>query len=91
MGRRTAEKPILLSKKLKEVRLLLGFTQEQMYESIKQTGVSIHLGYVSLFETGQRTPSLFILLAYSRVSGIPMEIFVDDKLELTRTLFKKFS
>jgi transcriptional regulator with XRE-family HTH domain len=83
MGRKAAEKPQLLSVKLKNARLCLGFTQEQMYDALKNTGVDVHLGYVSLFETGQRIPSLLVLLAYSRISGVEMEVFVDDTLELT--------
>ncbi len=91
MGRRAAEKPLLLSEKLIKIRLRLGFTQEKMYESIRETGVNIHPGYISLFETGQRIPSLLILLAYSRIGGIAMEIIVDDKLELTENYFKETS
>lgn len=88
MGRKSAEKPLLLAGKLKKARLLLRFTQEQMHQSIKEAGADIHLGYVSLFETGQRVPSLLTLLAYSRVSGIAMEVFVDDGLEMTENLLK---
>lgn len=82
MGRKVAEKPLLLAGKLKKARLLLECTQEQMYVSVKKAGADIHLGYISLFETGQRVPSLLTLLAYSRVSGVAMEAFVDDSLEL---------
>ena len=83
MGRKTASKPKFLADKLTKARLALGFTQEQMYEALKETGVNLHLGYISLFEAGQRVPSLLVLLSYSRVSGISMEKFVDDKCELS--------
>ncbi len=82
MGRKAAEKPQLLSDKLKNVRLFLGFTQERMYSELRNKGADIHLGYISLFESGERIPSFLVLLAYARVSGIPMEVFVDDKLDL---------
>ncbi len=84
MGRKVAEKPRLLSSKLKQVRLSLNFTQEQMFEALKDKGADVHLGYVSLFETGQRIPSLLVLLAYSKTSGVRMEVFVDDTSELSK-------
>ena len=84
MGRKAAAQPRLLASKLRQVRLSLNFTQEQMYEALKDKGTDIHLGYVSLFEAGQRTPSLLVLLAYSKISKVKMEVFVDDTLELIR-------
>lgn len=84
MGRKAAERPQLLSLKLKQIRLFLDFTQEQMYKALKDKGADVHLGYVSLFETGQRIPSLLVLLAYSKISGVRMEVFVDDTLKLSK-------
>lgn len=90
MGRKTAPKPEFLSDKLTKVRLLLGFTQEQMYGALKESGANLHLGYISLFEAGQRVPSLLVLLAYSKVSGILMEAFVDDRCDLPE-IYSKYS
>lgn len=82
MGRAKADSPERLAYKLKIIRSKLNFTQEKMYEVLSNEGVNLHLGYISLYELGERIPSLLILLAYSRVSKIPMEYFVDDKLDL---------
>lgn len=54
-----------------------------MYEALRNNGANLYLGYISLFESGQRLPSLLVLPAYSKISGITMEAFVDDELEIT--------
>jgi hypothetical protein len=38
------------------------------------------------FETGEREPSLLILLEYSRVAGVSLEVLVDDGLKVPRKL-----
>ncbi len=81
MGRSKAEYPKRLPLKLKASRIKLNLTQEKMYEALKEEGASLYPGYISLYELGERLPSLLVLLAYSRVSQIPMEYFVDDNLE----------
>ena len=41
-------------------------------------------GHVSELEGGRREPSLFYLLAIARLTGIPMEILMDDDLGLPK-------
>ncbi len=86
MGRARANRPQRLAEKLRTVRLHLQWTQEKMYAELKAAGANLHPGYVSLYESDERVPSLLVLLAYSRVSKISMEIFADDKLELPGTI-----
>ena len=43
-------------------------------------------GHVSELEGGRREPSLFYLLAIARLTGIPMEILMDDDLGLPNRL-----
>lgn len=83
MGRSKAKQPKHLAGKLKTLRSELNLTQEKMYEVLKAEGASIYPGYIGLYEMGERIPTLLVLLAYSRVSKIPMEYFVDDELDLT--------
>ena len=82
MGRAPQQRPVRLQKKLRQVRLRLEFSQIQMYEALLKEGAKLHKGYVSLYETGERVPSLIVLLAYTRLSETAMEYFVDDKLDL---------
>ncbi|HVF66821.1 MAG TPA: hypothetical protein VM914_04110 [Pyrinomonadaceae bacterium] len=41
---------------------------------------------ISNFEQGKREPPIQLLLAYSRLANIPLEILADDKLDLPAEL-----
>jgi hypothetical protein len=43
-------------------------------------------GHISDFELGKREPNLIVLLAYSKLSNIPLNNIVDDELELPEKL-----
>jgi transcriptional regulator with XRE-family HTH domain len=51
-------------------------TQEELAKH-----VGTDSGSISRFENGKRDPSLLEMLAYSRVSGVAMDVLVDDKLK----------
>jgi transcriptional regulator with XRE-family HTH domain len=81
MSRVRAGQPKRLAGKLKALRLKLGFTQEAMFAALKQsmpTDSVIHIGYLARDEAGTRVPSLSVLLAYSRIGKIPLEVLIDD-------------
>jgi transcriptional regulator with XRE-family HTH domain len=82
MGRAKAEQPKLLARKVKEIRLKLGFTQEEMARALEKQGVKIYRGYVGLYEIGERMPPVLIILAYAKVAGISTDQLIDDRLEL---------
>lgn len=82
MGRSRQPRPKKLAKKLREIRLRMGLTQKEMFERIKDRKTLLYPGHISLYESDQRLPPLVVLLKYARVSGIAMEVFVDDDLEL---------
>ena len=82
MGRGKQEIPIKLAGKLKIAREKLGYTQAQMCEAIRKYNLKIYPGYIGLYEVGERLPSLLILLAYSKITKIKMEDFVDDSVEI---------
>jgi hypothetical protein len=35
---------------------------------------------ISRFERGEREPNLLVLLAYSRVVGLSVDVFIDDRI-----------
>jgi transcriptional regulator with XRE-family HTH domain len=54
-------------------------SQTEMARALELT---VHYSAVSNYELGTREPDLIIVLRYARLAGVPMEILVDDKLNL---------
>ncbi len=79
MARYKRKAPKKLAGKLREVRLRLDMTQQQVADAIG-TDVSS----ISRFERGLREPSLLEILQYSYLSGVGIEILIDDKRSLTK-------
>ena len=83
MGRGRQERPEKLAEKLKGIRLKLGLTQPQMFELLDDKKIKLYVGQISLFENGQRMPSLLVLLKYARLAKVSMDVLVDDELALS--------
>jgi transcriptional regulator with XRE-family HTH domain len=79
MARYRRENPTKLGSKMREVRLRLDMTQEEV---AKRLGTDS--GAISRYERGLREPSLLELLAFSKMSGVGMEVLVDDKMSLAK-------
>lgn len=79
MARYRRKSPKHLGSKMREIRLRLDMTQEEVAAEL-----GIDSGAISRFERGLREPSLLELLTFSRISGVNMEIFVDDKISLAK-------
>ena len=86
MGTSRRPRPARLASKLRQIRIRLGLTQEQLGELLTTRKSPVYPGHVSEFERGKREPSLLALLSYARIAGIPIELLVDDKLDLTTNL-----
>jgi transcriptional regulator with XRE-family HTH domain len=67
-----------LLQKLLRIRHSLGLSQPKL---AKVLGVRDYSD-ISKYEWGKNEPPLFVLLAYSRASDIPLEKIVDDELTL---------
>jgi transcriptional regulator with XRE-family HTH domain len=74
--------PKRLAAKLTQIRAALGLTQGQMIEYLEYTESPLYPSYISGFETGEREPSLLVLLAYARCAGISTDVLIDDSLDL---------
>ena len=81
MGTRSRPKPKHLAKKLKQVRVTLGLSQNELIERL---GVDepIVRSTISAFERGVREPSYPVLLKYARLGGVSTDVLIDDYLEL---------
>jgi transcriptional regulator with XRE-family HTH domain len=86
MGRSRRPQPARLAEKLSEIRARLDLSQTQMVKRLGDAGERLQPGHISEFESGARVPSLLVLLQYSRIAGVPMEVLVDDKLDLPKRL-----
>ena len=82
MGRAHRYRPRGLGKKLLLIRNHLGLTQPELIELLAIKGQKLYPSTISLFEKGDREPSLLVLLRYSRLVKIPMETLADDKIRL---------
>jgi transcriptional regulator with XRE-family HTH domain len=85
VGRKAQKRPKRLARKLVLIREREGVTQAEMATRLKKHGAekTTHSGYVADFESGRRIPSLFTLLAYSRLAKVSTDFLIDDALDLT--------
>lgn len=86
MGSGRRPRPARLAKKLEEIRLKLDLTQQQMFDLLGDTGTRLYVGHIDDYEKNRRVPTLQVMLAYARVVGIPMELIVNDDLDLPHRL-----
>jgi hypothetical protein len=81
MGRGTRPKPARLAEKLVYIRRALSLSQNGLIKHLRETDDLIRED-ISEFERGRREPPLPVLLKYARAAGVPMDVLVDDELDL---------
>lgn len=84
MGRAHRIRPKRLAAKLLAIRTRLDLTQPELIKALNVKGARLHPASISLYENGEREPSLIVLLRYARLAGVTMDVLVDDKLDLPR-------
>jgi DNA-binding XRE family transcriptional regulator len=77
--RRRSNKPLKLGHKLLTIRKRLRMSQTQMARALD---LKAHYSTVSHYELGTREPDFLVLLRYTRLAGVRMEVLVDDQLSL---------
>ncbi len=82
MGASPRVRPERLALKLGQVREKLGLTQVEIAVELSDKAVVVTDKDISKWEKGERDPSLVVVLRYSRLIKVPMEVFADDKLDL---------
>jgi transcriptional regulator with XRE-family HTH domain len=85
MGKGKRPRPVHLGNKLRSVREQLGLSQNEM---LRHLGLDDELTReeLSAYERSVREPPLHVLLKYSQVSRVWMNVLADDELELPVTL-----
>jgi len=84
MGRANRIRPKRLGEKLEFIRTSLNLTREQIIERLDYTESNLYPQNIWGFEKSEREPNLLILLAYSRLAQIHLEVLVDDALDLPK-------
>ena len=74
-------RPARLADKLLQIRNALGLSQTEMLRHL-QAEDQIDYTTISKYELGKNEPPLTILLQYARVAGVPVEVLIDDELDL---------
>lgn len=89
MGRGKRIIPVGMPDKLKAIRLKQNRTMEGMAQTLEKElevlgykDMSIQSGHISEYEQGKREPLLPVLLAYSKISNLDINVFVDNQIEL---------
>jgi transcriptional regulator with XRE-family HTH domain len=85
MGNRRP-RPARLAEKLLHIRAALGLSQSEMLRALGTAAEKKDRHYISLFETGQREPSLLILFEYAKAAGVCLDVLVDDTQDLPSEL-----
>src|SRR5437764_4080060 len=85
MGAQTRRTPERLAEKLREIRLKLGLSQNEM---IRRMGLEEELTReeVSSFELGRRQPNLLTLWAYANAANIYVDALILDSTDLPEAL-----
>lgn len=81
MGRATRQIPARMPAKLRQIREELGLSQNEMIRllNVKEP---LQAASISGFESGEREPSLLVLLRYARVGNVCLDSLVDDEMDL---------
>ena len=81
MAKAARPRPAKLAEKLKQIRLSLGFSQDEMLRALGLSGKS-NRSLISGFELGTKEPSLITLIAYSDLANVTVDAIVRDSIDL---------
>jgi transcriptional regulator with XRE-family HTH domain len=85
MGRRARYVPARLPQKLIQIRKSLMLTQQEMLGLLKLPEEILQTS-ISQYERGKIEPPIFVLLRYSEVANVWLEVLVRDELDLPKEL-----
>jgi transcriptional regulator with XRE-family HTH domain len=81
VGTRAREKPRHLAAKLLAIRQHLGLSQSEIAWRL---GFEVSPARISEWESGAREPNLLVLLSYSQLVNVHLELIVDDNISVAQ-------
>ncbi|MBD0326762.1 MAG: helix-turn-helix transcriptional regulator [Pyrinomonadaceae bacterium] len=85
MGRAARLRSERLAEKLRDIRMALGLSQNELIRRLGLEDV-IYQSNLSGYESGEREPQLPILLKYAQTAGVCLDVLVNDDLDLPAKL-----
>jgi transcriptional regulator with XRE-family HTH domain len=83
MGRNSRTRPTRLAEKLRIIREKLNLSQDGMLSKLELTEVDgFERSVISAFELDKREPALSVLLLYSKIANVYVEVLIDDSIDL---------
>ena len=86
MGSAKRMRPKRLGEKLRSIRNYLDCSMTDMANRLSTDEYTVGRAIISLYESNDREPSLFVLLRYARIVGITIDVLADDELNLPESL-----
>lgn len=84
MGKAKRPRPARLPDKLLAIRRSRGLSQNDLIRALDFPELDLVQGTISTYELGRREPSLPLLLRYARLAGVPVDVLIDDELDLPK-------
>lgn len=81
MAKVPREKPVHLARKLKEIRVRLGYSQNELLNALGMSGKQDRSS-ISGYEIGSKEPTLPVLLKYARLIDVSTDLLIDDSLDI---------
>ena len=81
MGTRPRLKPARLPAKLYAIRMHLALSQSEL---VARINLDLSPARICEYERGTREPNSLVLLRYSQIAGIHMEVLIDDRVDLPK-------
>jgi transcriptional regulator with XRE-family HTH domain len=76
--------PKKLGKKMRQIREGLGMSQREIVKALNYKDAPLRGSQISQYESGQREPTMMLVLAYGRLAKVSVESLIDDKMKLDR-------
>jgi transcriptional regulator with XRE-family HTH domain len=82
LGTRTSNQAVKALLKLASARARLRMTQSELAAALSDSTLTVSKQDISKYERDKREPPVIVLLRYSRLTNITIEVFADDHLNL---------